>query len=75
MAGTLAGMGKKKKKQPVVKEVLYLEVDPRLKRELERLAELHLRSVTGEATLALRRYVAEQNEAEGLPPLEEGGRG
>ena len=55
------------------KEVLYVEMDSRLKRRLVRLAELphRNRKITAEAIIAITRYVEEEERKEGLPPLEE----
>jgi hypothetical protein len=55
------------------KEVLYLEVDSTLKRRLRRLADMphRNRKITAEATIALSRYVEEEEEKEGLSPIDE----
>jgi hypothetical protein len=68
-------MAKKKSEPPPPPEkaVLYVELDPVLKERLRRLAVLHERKITGECIVALRRYVEEQEKAEGLSPLAEGG--
>ena len=53
------------------KEVLYVEMDFRLKRRLVRLAELphRNRKISAEAIMAITRYVEEEERMEGLPPL------
>ena len=57
------------------KEVLYVEMDSRLKRRLVRLAELphRNRKITAEAIIAITRYVEDEERKEGLPPLESAG--
>jgi predicted transcriptional regulator len=64
-------MAKKKPTRggPPQKAVLYVEIDPDLKERLVRLADLRSRKITAEAVLALRRYVAEEEEKEGLGPI------
>lgn len=39
--------------------VVYAEVDPAIKADMESLAEQHDRSLAGEVTVALKRYIAE----------------
>jgi hypothetical protein len=51
------------------KVVLYLEIDATLKQRLVRLADVHLRKITAECVLALRRYADEEERKEGLPPI------
>jgi hypothetical protein len=46
------------------KVALFTEVPPQLKAEMERLAELHNRSVTGEVITALQEYIARHRAAE-----------
>jgi hypothetical protein len=73
MLGTLSSMGKSKRAgrpEKPAKDVLYLEIEADLKRRLVRLAELRSRKITAEGILALRRYVQEEEEKEGLAPLE-----
>jgi hypothetical protein len=62
---------KRKPAPPPAREVLYVQMDPRLKRRLVRLAELphRARKITAEAIIAITRYVEEEEEKEGLPPL------
>jgi predicted transcriptional regulator len=48
------------------KEVLYVEVPADLKKRLVRLAETRARKISAEATLALERYVREEEQKEGL---------
>lgn len=53
----------KKKSKPVV---LYIEMPDDLKARLARLAKLHVRKLSGEAIVAITRYVEEEEEAAGL---------
>jgi hypothetical protein len=53
------------------KEVLYLEMDERLKRRLARLALLRRRKLTAEGILAVERYVEQEEAKENLGPLDE----
>jgi hypothetical protein len=46
------------------KVVLYVEVPPDVKAEMERLAELHNRRLAGEVTTALQEYIARHRAAE-----------
>lgn len=77
MAGTIAPMSKKTSKkerdEKPEKAVLYIELEALLKQRLVRLAELphRNRKITAEAIMAIRRYVEEEEEKEGLPPLTE----
>jgi hypothetical protein len=49
----------KKSTEPERKtEVIYVEVPPWIKRAMEELAAEHDRKLTGEVTLALKRYIA-----------------
>lgn len=73
-----ATMAKKKpaaghEQPPPKKEVLYVEMEPQLKRRLVRLANLPTRNrkITAEAIMAIRRYIEEEEAKEGLEPLEE----
>jgi hypothetical protein len=59
-----------KKKKPEEKDVLYIEMPASIKARLARLAEVHFRKMTQEAIVAILRYVKEEEEKEGLPPLE-----
>jgi hypothetical protein len=52
---------RKPSKEPTpepAKVVIYLEVDPYLKTQLERFAKLHNRKLTGECVTALQEYLA-----------------
>jgi hypothetical protein len=76
MASTISPTMSKKKKPktdapPPKKEVLYVEMDAELKQRLVRLSELphRRRKITAEATIAILRYVEEEEAREGLPPL------
>jgi hypothetical protein len=46
------------------KVILFTEVMPEVKEEMERLAKLHDRSVTGEVVTALKEYIARHRAAE-----------
>jgi hypothetical protein len=60
----------------LVKGVLYIEMDVRLKQRLVRRAGLPYRNrkITAEAIMAIRRYVEEEEAKEGLPPIGEAAR-
>ena len=45
------------------KVALYCEVPPKVKAEMERLAERHNRSLSGEVITALQEYIARQQAA------------
>jgi hypothetical protein len=75
MSGTLAHMSKKSippqtppPPEKPAKAVLYVEMDAELKSRLARLAGLphRNRKISAEATMAIRRYVEEEEEKEGL---------
>jgi hypothetical protein len=71
-AGTMPGVSKKKPspgRGPVERAVIYLEVDPRLKALMERLAADHDRRLTGECVQALKEYLARHQL---WPPGEKG---
>jgi hypothetical protein len=46
------------------KVVLYVEVPPKVKQEMERLAERHNRRLAGEVTTALQEYIARHHAAD-----------
>ncbi len=79
MLGTMA---KKRKPaepppEPPRKEVLYIEMDPTLKKRLVRLAELphRRRKISAEGIIAIQKYVEEEEAKEGLGPIQEEGPG
>jgi predicted transcriptional regulator len=47
------------------KVALYVEVPPAVKAAMERLAEQHNRSVSGEVITALQEYIARHQTTEG----------
>ena len=47
------------------KVALYVEVPPAVKTAIERLAEKHNRSTSGEVITALQEYIARHETAEG----------
>jgi hypothetical protein len=51
------------------KVALYVEVPPKVKAAMEKLAEQHNRSVAGEVITALQAYIAQQQRRQ----AEEGG--
>ena len=51
------------KKQPEKgKVVIYVEVDPAIKDAMEDLARRHDRKLTGEVTVALKKYIAAETD-------------
>lgn len=74
MTATMAKRKPEKNEKPAAeKQVLYLEIEADLKRRLVRLAELphRNRKLTAEATIALRRYVEDEEAKEELPPIDD----
>lgn len=54
----------KKKKVP-----LYVDIDPDIRRRMNRLAEVRSRKLNAEVQIALRQYLDKEEKKEGLPPL------
>jgi hypothetical protein len=50
--------------EPETKAVIYLEVPPALKEDMDRLARLHNRRLTGECIQALQEYLARHQPGE-----------
>lgn len=53
------------KKKPA-KATLYVDIDAELKARIDRLAEVRHRKLTAEVSLALERYLREEEPKEGL---------
>jgi len=64
----MALMAKEKK---VKKVPLYVDVEESIKKRIDRLAEHRSRKLTAEVSIALRRYLDDEEEKEGLPPIED----
>jgi hypothetical protein len=62
--------GRPRNPKPPEKAVIYVEVPPGLKEDMERLAAAHNRKLTGEVIQALQEYLAKHRAgppAAGLP--------